>query len=130
MRVRRPEPYRLEYGEGRAGFLLSLTLFSVFIYLAVKFVPIYVNAYIFEDTLREEARYAAVSRKLSEAQLVNRVLAKAQDLELPVGKEQLRVQRTRIRISIQATYMVPVETVFFTYNWSFRQEGSAPLVFN
>ncbi|MCZ6778267.1 MAG: hypothetical protein V3U86_03570 [Acidobacteriota bacterium] len=129
MRPHRPEPYRLEAGAGRVGFMVTLTLFCIFIYLGIKFVPIYVNAYIFEDTLREEARFAAVSRNLSEAQLVNRVVGKAVDLELPISKQNVKVHRTHGRIEIHATYMVPVETVFFTYNWDFSQEGSAPLVF-
>ncbi len=129
MRPCRPEPYRLEAGAGRVGFMVTLTLFCIFVYMAIKFVPIYVNSYIFEDTLREEARFAAVSRNLSETQLVNRVVGKAVDLELPILKENVKVRRTHTRIEIHATYMVPVETVFFTYNWSFNKEGTAPLVF-
>lgn len=129
MLARRPEPHRSERGAGRAGFFLALALFAVFVYLAIKFVPVYINAYIFEDTLREEARFAAVTRDLTEAQLVNRIVAKAKDLELPVTAKELNVRRTQTQISIQATYMVPVETPFFTYHWNFRQEASAPLIF-
>ncbi|MHC4446810.1 MAG: hypothetical protein ACYSXF_03270, partial [Planctomycetota bacterium] len=111
MRARRPEPYRLEAGAGRVGFFATLTLFCIFVYLAIKFVPVYVNAYIFEDTLREEARFAAVSRDMSEVQIVNRVLGKAADLELPIANRHVQVRRTHTRLEIHATYMVPIETV-------------------
>lgn len=127
--MHRPQPFLRERGAGRPGFFLALALFAVFIYMAIKFIPVYVNAYIFEDTLREEARFAAVTRDLSEAQLVNRIIAKANDLELPVTAKELSVRRSQTQILIQATYMVPVETPFFTYRWSFRQEGSAPVIF-
>jgi hypothetical protein len=118
-----------ERGAGRTGFFLTLALFSLFVYMAIKFVPVYVNAYIFEDTLREEAKFASVTRDLSEAQLKNRILAKAQDLELPVSAAELSIKRTQTMILIQATYMVPIETAFFTYEWSFSQEGSSPVIF-
>lgn len=124
-----PERHLRERGAGRAGFFVALTLFGVFVYLAIKFVPVYINAYIFEDTLREEARFAAVTKDLTETQLVNRIVAKATDLELPVSAKELNIRRTQTQILIQATYMVPVETPFFTYRWTFRQEGSAPLIF-
>lgn len=122
-------PSRYERGAGRAGFFLALTAFCLFIYMAIKFVPVYINAYIFEDTLREEARFAAASRNLSEAQLVSRVLAKARDLELPITEHELNIRRTQTQIAIQATYTVPVETAFFTYRWSFYQEGTSPTFF-
>ena len=118
-----------ERGAGRSGFIFALALFGLFVYMAIKFVPVYINAYVFEDTLREEARFAAVTRDLTEAQLVNRILAKANDLDLPVSAKELSVRRTQTQIHIQATYMVPVETPFFTYRWNFRQEGTAPLIF-
>ena len=118
-----------ERGAGRMGFFIALILFSLFVYLAIKFVPVYINAYIFEDTLREEARFAAVTRDLSDEQLVVRIVAKANDLELPVSGKELSVKRSQTQILIHATYMVPVETPFFTYEWRFRQEATAPLIF-
>ena len=46
------------------------------------------------------------------------VLARVKDLELPVDKKALRVERVGGRIRISYRYSVPINLVVTTYDWS------------
>lgn len=117
---------RGEAGEGRAGTLFALAVLALGIYLGVKFVPVMINAYAFRDYLEEQARFAALPHHDDEM-VRNNILAKARELELPVGAKDVLVNRTSSHIDIRAQYTVPVETPVYTYNWKFSESIDAPL---
>ena len=48
-----------------------------------------------------------------------RILAKARELDLPVDPKRVSVERRGARIVLKASYTVPVEFPFYTYNWKF-----------
>jgi hypothetical protein len=114
-----------ERGEGRLGTLFALTLLAVLIYLGVKVVPVMVNTYAFKDFLQEEARYAAVRR--DDDEIRERVLRKAQELELPVGLKQIHTTRTNARFDIAVSYSIPIVTPVYTYNMIRNEQVSSPL---
>ena len=114
-----------ERGEGRLGTLFGVLLVAVTIYLGVKIVPVMINAYAFRDFLESEARFAALRNKDEEVK--NRVLRKAQELDLPVGAKSIQINRTPNRFDIRVRYAVPIETPVYTYNWAFDEASTAPL---
>ena len=114
-----------EWGEGRASTLFAVAIIGIVIYMGIKYVPVMISTYTFRDSLEEEARYAAI-RKGNEEVFV-RVMDKARDLEIPLKRSDLNVSRSRHEITISAKYTVPVETLFFTHQWKFEEEASAPL---
>jgi hypothetical protein len=114
-----------ERGEGRLGTLVALTLLAVLIYVAVKFVPVMINTYAFKDFIEQEARFAAVRK--DDAEIRQRVLNKARELELPVELKQIRTERTNARFDININYTVPIVTPVYTYNWTLEEKVSSPL---
>ncbi len=114
-----------ERGSATIKTLISFALFIFIAYLAFKFIPIYIAAYDFDNALKTQAHYSG-SRKPNEA-IVTDLLAKASELELPIRKEDITISRTISRLTISASYVVPVRTAFFTYNWRFQDEESAVL---
>ncbi len=117
---------RGQAGEGRFGTMFALAILALGIYLGVKFVPVMINAYAFRDYLEEQARFAALPHH-DDNLVRNNILAKARELDLPVGPKDVLVNRTPSRIDIQAHYTIPVETPVYTYNWKFDESIDAPL---
>ena len=112
------------------GAITVKTLFSfaalLFIsYLCFKFIPVYIAAYDFDNALKTQAQYSG-SMKTNEV-ILKELLLKAQELELPITKENIKIQRSQSRLVITADYIVPVKTPFFTYPWRFTEEESAVL---
>ncbi len=114
-----------ERGGTTVKTLLSFAILLLGAYLAFKFIPIYVAAYDFDNAIKTQAQYSGSMK--TDNVILTELLTKAQDLELPIGKENLKILRTASRITISAEYVVPIETAFFTYNWRFTEEESAVL---
>ena len=114
-----------ERGSTTIKTLISFALLMFMAYLAFKFIPIYIAAYDFDNALKTQAQYSG-SQKPDEV-IMTELLTKANELELPIREENIRISRTASRLTISANYVVPVETAFFTYNWAFQEEESAVL---
>jgi len=114
-----------ERGEGRAGFLITLALFALGVFLAIKIVPPRVDGYQFREVLREEARYAAVHR--NDEQVLQRILDSAEAMNIPLKKSDLTLKRTQIEIVISAKYEKPIDLKFTTYTYRFDEQGKAPI---
>jgi hypothetical protein len=116
---------RSESGEGRIGFVVTLALVAAGAFAAVRVVPVRVDAYNFRDTLREEARFAAIHRDDEEVQ--KRILEKAESLALPLDPKDLSIKRTQDEVIIRASYDQVVDLKLTTYTYRFRAEERAPL---
>ncbi len=112
-------------GEGKIGFLIGLTVLGIGIFLAVKVIPVRVDAYEFRDTIRQEARRAAIHgdvRKLAEL-----ILEKADELDIPLNAKNLEVRKTRSEMVVKAHYEQPIDLKVTTYVYKFEAEERAPL---
>jgi len=123
--VRESERRASERGEGRFGTMVGLCVLLLAIYLGFKVIPVMVNAYSFRDFIEQEARFAAL--KKADQEVSNRVLRKAQELELPVSPKDILVNRTNTHFDIAVKYSVPIETPVYTYQWVFNEKSRAPL---
>lgn len=81
------------------------------IYLIAVLVPPFFSNYQFEDAIRTEAQMDTYNTK-TEDQIRDAIFKKAQELDVPVTREQIKVQRTGVTgtgsISIEAPYVVHV----------------------
>jgi hypothetical protein len=116
---------RGERGEGRLGTFFALTLLVVMIYLGFKVVPVMINSYTFKDFIEEEARFAAVRR--DDEEIRTRVYNKARELQLPISKEMIQMERTNTRFDIIVRYAVPIVTPVYTYQYKRDEHVSSPL---
>jgi hypothetical protein len=114
-----------ERGEGRIGFIIALALAGAAVFVGVKIVPVRIAAYEFHDTLRQEARYAAV--RDSDAVVAQRIMERAGDLEIPLERKNLEVRRSKTEVVIKARYEQPIDLAVTTYLYSFKAEERAPL---
>ena len=63
------------------------------VYLGVELVPPYLSNYQFEDEIQNEATVNTYNTKAEDA-IRDTILKRAQDLDIPVTKEQIKVHRT------------------------------------
>ena len=85
----------------------------MFAYIAIKTVPVYVHNYELQDYLRQLAVQATVQRA-SEDAIRKDVLKKAEDLDLPIAAEQVKITAGN-RVSIDIDYTVPVDLKVYTW---------------
>jgi hypothetical protein len=114
-----------ERGEITVKTLFSFASLLFIAYLCFKFIPVYIAAYDFDNMLKTQAQYSG-SMKSNEV-ILKELLNKAAELELPITKQNINIQRSQSKLVITADYVVPVKTPFFTYEWHFTEEESAVL---
>ncbi len=114
-----------ERGEGRTGFIITLAVFGVVAFLAFKLVPVRIDGYQFRELLREEARYASVSR--DDRAVKERIIEQAGEMKIPLDPENLSIRRTTNEVVITASYERPVDLKVTTYTYKFSAEQRAPL---
>ena len=114
-----------ERGEGRAAFIITLALFLVGVFLAIKIVPVRIDGYQFREVLREEARFAAVHRNDQKVQ--QRILDSARSMNIPLDPKNLNIRRTQVEVVISVSYEKPVDLRVGTYTYRFKTEQKAPL---
>ncbi len=114
-----------ERGAANTTTYLSMVVFVIVCYLGFKFIPIYIHAYDFDSALKTQAQYSG-SQKPDET-IYKELLQKAVELKLPIKKENIKIERTQSHMTIYASYVVPVKTLLFTYNWKFSEEETAVL---
>jgi hypothetical protein len=114
-----------ERGDGRIGFLISLALLGIGIFVGVRVIPVRVNAYEFRDFIQEECRFAAT--RSHDEEIFKRIFDKAQDLRLPLDKKNLHMQRTTHEMIISAKYEQTIDLKVTKYVYKFDHEERAPL---
>ncbi len=72
---------------------LSLAMIVALIFLGLKFVPVYFGNYSFKDYVEDESRRASYSPSTSEDTVRDEVFKKAQEYDIPVTKEQIKVTK-------------------------------------
>jgi hypothetical protein len=116
---------RGERGEGRIGLLVALVLLAIGIFLGVKIIPVRVSAYQFSDFIQQECRFAAVRNQ--DEEVAKRILDKAAEMEIPLKKKDLKIERTANEMIVTASYEQPIDLKVTVYNYRFFQREKAPL---
>jgi hypothetical protein len=114
-----------ERGEGRIGLLIAVAIVAIGIFLGVKVIPVRIAAYEFRDYIEEECRFAAVRK--SDGEVRERIIQKAEDLEIPLDPKKLKMKRYSGEMIIKANYEQPIDLSVTTYVFKFQIEERAPL---
>ena len=115
---------RRERGEGQMGCLVGLVFLLIAGLIAYKLIPVKVKAADLRDTVQD---YARSGSQFNDGQIKKAILDKATTLGLPVGEEDVKVDRRANEITVEVDYTVPVKFPGYTYNWKFRHKATNPL---
>jgi hypothetical protein len=110
---------------------LTLLLVAVAVYAGMKMIPVRARVFQFDDAVQQQALTASSQRRQpSVDQIRARLLARAEELGLPIRDRDLRVSmRGTSHLTIDARYVVPIEFVGgFVYEWEFRSQYDGPII--
>ena len=113
-----------ERGEGRLGCLVGLVLLAIAGLVAYRMIPVKVRAAELRDTAYDEAKSAG---QHNDKQILEAILYKAKELELPVDESNVKVLRSPNHIRVDLKYTVPIEFPGYTYNWNFDHTFENPV---
>jgi YbbR domain-containing protein len=115
---------RVESGRGRAKAIFALAFLAAVIFCCFKIIPVYVNNYQFQDYLQEETPFWLTQRASVET-IRGNILAKAQDLDLPMVAEQVKVEASSARVTVNIDYAVPVDLKVYTLQLHFTASAQS-----
>jgi len=97
---------------GTVKLAFGLLIIVAGCYVGAMLIPVYYANYQFQDAIKTEATLQTYTTK-PEADIQTTIFKKAQDLDIPLGKDQIKVQRrgnTGVgSLSIRAPYSVHVD---------------------
>ena len=111
-------------GEGRLGCLVGLVVLALAGLMAYRMIPVKVKTADLRETVIDEARSAGSH---TDGRIRKAILAKAQQLELPVSEEQVKIRRANSYIYVEVDYSVPIELPGYTFNWDFHHKAENPI---
>jgi len=88
--------------------ILSVAFFVALVYSGAKIIPVYVDNYELQDYIQGQTPYWLTQRVTAEA-IRKTILAKAQDLDLPVEEDDVTVVANQYKVSVNIDYNVPVD---------------------
>ncbi len=109
---------RPESGRGTAKAIFALAFIAAVVFSAVKIIPVYVNNYQLQDYIQSQTPFWLTQHASVDAIRKN-VLVKAQDLDLPLAEEQVKVEATTNRVTVRIDYTVPVDLKVYTLQLHF-----------
>lgn len=109
---------RVESGRGTAKAIFALAFLAAVIFSCFKIIPVYVNNYELQDYLQNQTPFW-LTQRASVDTIRGNILGKAQDLGLPMEAEQVKVDATAARVTINIDYTVPVDLKVYTLQLHF-----------
>lgn len=105
---------RSDSGRGRGRLIVELTVLGALVYVGIKAVPVYVQNYELSDYIRQLAVQATVQRSKAEV-IQQQVVVFAQNLDLPVDRDNVQVAVGGSAVTIALDYSVPVDLSVYTW---------------
>ncbi len=110
-----------ERGGSRLSLILTLIIVVALGFTAVKIVPVYVEAYQFQDSIEAESRFALTGYpKKTIDDIRDDVYKKAVDLGVPAKREDIVVTVTNGSVEIGTDYSVPIDLKVTQYTLQFH----------
>ena len=111
-------------GEGKAGCIFWVAVLAAFLGIGYQAVPAKINISDLEEFMTRQAESAGSA---SGTQIRDSILARAKDLDLPVTKDNLIVDKSGDRILIECEYEIPISLLVYTYNWKVKHRIDRPV---
>ena len=117
---------RAMQGKASFGCIVWLAILGLVGYALFKIVPMKIATSTFYDTMQEQASFGSIK---GVPQIEYAILQKARELELPIGKENLVIKRSKEAITIEAHYEVTIDFFngLYKYVWKLDPIVSRPL---
>lgn len=112
-------------GSGRVGCFIWLALLAITVFVATKVVPVKMKTSEFYDAMQEQAQFGSIK---GDAAIQAELYRKAQELQIPLKKDEIVVRRDMGYVYVEVHYQLPVEfPIYGTYVWREDRKVSRPL---
>ena len=110
----------------RGRQIMMLLIVVALMFAASQYFPAFFAAFEFNDFVRQEVKYAASSRKTSDA-LREEVFRKGTDLGIPLTKKDIQIVRRGPAFTLEVAYSWPIDLKVYQHELTFRtsQTGEA-----
>jgi len=117
---------------GTIKLILVFGLLGGLVYVGAEVIPPYFANYEFQDSLDTEARLGTYSTRGDDV-IRDAVFKRAQDLEIPITKDQIKVQRTGPQgngsVFIETEYTVHVDLPGYPMDLDFHPQSKNKTAF-
>jgi hypothetical protein len=120
--------WRYQRGDVPVGCLVGGLVALIVALIGIKVAPIMINVGELDKQIGVYADRAN-RREYNDKRIERAILSKAETLDLPVTKKDIKIQRTSNRIKITVTYDVPIEFPGYTYVWHKEHFHERPLFY-
>jgi hypothetical protein len=116
---------RAEAGTGRVGCVIWAALLGVGVLIAAKIVPVKIKTSTFYDAMQEQAQFGSIK---GDAAIQAELWRKAQELQIPLKKEDIVVRRDVAYVYVEVHYVLNVDfPIYGTYVWHEDDKVQRPL---
>ena len=109
---------RSQRGGGTIKAILWTVLLIYGAFVAYKILPAYVAEYQLADKMQEQARFAVVNH-YPEEQIRDSIFKVVKDLEIPVKREDIKIEASQDVVRIACDYTIPVDLLVYQMNLHF-----------
>lgn len=108
-------------GGSKLKTLVTLAIVGSMVFAVVKIIPPYFANYQFQDAIETESRFALTGYpKRNQDDIQDEVYKKAQDLGLPVNRDDIHVDMTNTTCGISLDYSVPIDLKVYQFTLQFH----------
>jgi hypothetical protein len=116
---------RAEAGTGRVGCVIWAALLGIGVLIAAKIVPVKIKTSTFYDAMQEQAQFGSIK---GDAAIQAELWRKAQELQIPLKKEDILVRRDVAYVYVEVHYVLNVDfPIYGTYVWHEDDKVQRPL---
>lgn len=108
--------FRHQKGQINAGCFLALIVVAVVVVISIRTFPVMVNVGDMQkeiELLAERANLSTYTNK----RIRDKILQRAEELNLPVAPENIKIKRNSKFIEVTVTYDIDITYPFYTYHW-------------
>ncbi|HEX5482623.1 MAG TPA: hypothetical protein VFZ08_08350 [Terriglobia bacterium] len=119
--------HRSESGKGYASLFVTLIILLIAAFVAYQTLPVYVHNYELNDYTTDLAQQVAVHRVQPE-DVPALIAARAQDLNLPVAPDNVKVDPGGSAVKIEVAYTALIDLWVYIWSLHFSISASAPRI--
>jgi len=117
---------RRERGDVPVGCLVGLVVLAVALLIGIKATPVMIHVGELDKEINSLADRAG-RRDYKDKRIIRDILKKAEEVNLPVTKESIKIERGRTHFKIWVTYQKDIDFVFYTYHWNKEHFQDRPI---
>ena len=108
---------RSQRGEGKVGCAFWLLLLFIAALVGFRMIPVKIATMQLEDYVKE---LAMTETRRPQAFFEKKIAQRARELNLPVPKDKIKVQKTRRRVIVDIQFAVPLDFFVYKRDWNIR----------